>query len=214
MKKILISVGLIIAIALTVKGFTKKENKMLTETEKQNLFNDLVKFVLRMEGGLTSDKTDTASKQPLVGTYNVNGKTYINPHTNKGITYKTFLDSAANVGYKPTNDNFLNMPNSLWLDIFKKKYYSKTLNFSDNVVLNSYLSLWYWGGWDVRLMPVSEVAKVLASNKTTNEKLKDLTELRIKYFENIVKKNPTQIKYLKGWSNRAKEFYNEFNKYT
>lgn len=187
---------------------------MLTDPEKQNLFSDLVRFVLRMEGGLTGDKTDTASKNALKGTFTVNGKTVIDPHTNKGITYKTYLDSANSVGYVPTNDDFLKMPDKRWLDIFKQKYYSKTLNFSDNVVLNSYLSLWYWGGWDVRLMLVANVAKVLASNKTNDEKLKDLVELRKQYFKNIVAKNPTQIKYLKGWTNRADEFYNEFKKYT
>ena len=186
---------------------------MLIDTDKQNLFNDLVKFVLRMEGGLTSDTTDSASNFPLKGTYKVGSKTFTNPHTNKGITYKTFVDSA-NLGYKPTDENFLNMPSDIWLKIFKEKYYSKTLKFSDNIVLNSYLSLWYWGGWNTKQMSVQRVANVLASNYTNDEKLKKLTELRKEYFDNIIKTNPTYVKYEKGWKNRADEFYNEFKKYT
>lgn len=213
MKKILIILP-VIGILFLLKSFKKMDNKILTDTEKQNLFEDLVKFTLRMEGGISDDKTDTASVKPLVGVYTVNGKTYNNPHTNKGITYKTYLDSSNSLGYVPSNKEFLDMPNYRWLSIFKNKYYSKAKNFSQNEVLNSYLSLWYWGGWDVRLMPVINVANVLASNKTNNEKLKALTELRKQYFDNIVKKNPTQIKYLKGWKKRADDFYNEFNKYT
>jgi lysozyme family protein len=36
--------------------------------------------------------------------------------------------------------------------------------------------------------------------------LSEITEERIKYYRNIVKRDPTQIAFLAGWENRAREF--------
>lgn len=195
---------IMIAGILVMYYFLKKVSVSDKEVNSNDFFNDLVKFTLKMEGGLSNDKTDTASKYP--------SPTPEKYHTNKGITYKTFVDSAS-LGYTPSVDNFLKMPDPIWLKIFVEKYYNRAKNFSSNVVLNGYLSLWYWGGWDVRLMPVSEVATVLASKDSAKDKLKKLVALRIEYFNNIVKHNASQKKYLKGWTDRANEFYTTFEKY-
>jgi hypothetical protein len=178
-------------------------------TNKKKFHDDLINFVLRMEGGISDDKRDTASSFPLKGSYLVKGKTYVDPHTNKGITYRTFSDS---LGTKATPNLFLEMPSETWLDIFNTKYYSKAKGITGNELLDSYLALWFWGGWNKNLMPTSKVASAVSTG-TTKEKLRKLVDLRIEYFNNIVKNNASQSVYLKGWTNRANDFYKEFEKY-
>jgi len=208
MKNIYIAIPIVFLLLILLKKFKPKkpiQNKNLNKMDSENLFNDLVKFVLRMEGGLTADKADSASKFP--------SPTKELYHTNKGITYKTFIDSAKVLNFNPSTDNFLKMPSDIWLKIFKEKYYNKTKTFTDNEVLNSYLSLWYWGGWYLPYMPIKIVADLLAKPISNKEKLKGLTELRKIYFDKVIAANPKNKKFEKGWKNRADEFYTEFEKY-
>ena len=193
-KEIIIS-GLILLLILRRKTKKVDINKFNTE---------LINFIHKMEGGLSNDLTDTASKYP--------SPTPQKWHTNKGITWKVFIDNAKELNYAPTVSNFLTMPQSIWYSIYKNKYLNKA-NLTDNPVLNAYISLWYWGGWNKKLLPTIEVSNVLSGILPNKQKLKLLTELRIKYFNNIVKANPSQAKFLKGWTNRANEFYKQFEKY-
>lgn len=210
MNKTILIIALILIFYFTLNKFNlkiksiKKPVKMTPELEK--LFNeDLSKFVLRMEGGLTNDKTDTASKFP--------SPTPEKWHTNKGITWKTYTDSSKTLKFTPSVKEFLVMPYSRWFSIFKNNYINRS-NFSDNLVLNSYMALWLWGGWARKHMSLENVNKVLNDKKLTNrQKLFNLVELRKQYFDNIIKANPPLKKYEKGWKARANEFYDLFNKY-
>jgi len=170
-----------------------------------DFFNELTDFIKRKEGGLSNDKTDTAAKFP--------SPTPQKYHTNKGITWRTYVDSAKTLNYSPTIENFLKMPDQLWLKIYKGNYLNKT-NFTPNKVLNGYMSLWLWGGWNKNFMPISRVTKVLSDTALNDKtKLKLLTNLRIEYFNNIVKANPSQAKFLKGWTSVANKFYEQFSPY-
>lgn len=76
-------------------------------------------FIQKWEGGLSRNTTDTASKNPAPWMYKgVNGW-----HTNKGVTYKTFVSFAPKLGYAITPDNFFGMPDAIWDAIFKNGYW-------------------------------------------------------------------------------------------
>ena len=51
------------------------------------------------------------------------------------------------------------------------------------------------------------------SSRSNKDKLAALVFLRKKYFNEIVKRNPDQNRFLKGWSNAANDFYTNFNTY-
>lgn len=172
-----------------------------------DFFNNLVAYILKMEGGLSNDKNDSASSYPSPSLEEY--------HTNKGVTYKTFIDNAIKLNYLPTLDNFLTMPNDIWLKIYKELYLKKALSkkLTSNEVLNAYISLWYWGGWNTSIVSLDSVKAILNENISNKEKLKKLVNLRISYFNKLVALKPTYKIYLKGWTNRANEFYQQFNKY-
>ncbi len=82
-------------------------------------FMSAVNYIQKAEGGLSRATTDTASKYPSPFTYNgVKGW-----HTNRGITYKTFIVLSAKVGYPVTADNFIHMPDKVWFGIYKIGYW-------------------------------------------------------------------------------------------
>ncbi|MGQ0829875.1 MAG: glycosyl hydrolase 108 family protein [Bacteroidota bacterium] len=78
-----------------------------------------IPYIKKSEGGLSRAVTDTASKNPAPWPYN--GKT--GWHTNKGITYTTFVGLAPKLGYAITADNFFVMPDGIWFKIYKHGYW-------------------------------------------------------------------------------------------
>lgn len=167
--------------------------------------NDLINFTLKAEGGTSDNPNDRANLFPRPKDLKV--------HTNKGITYETFINASKVLGFIPTNELFLKMPTDLFIKIKDKLFLEKGKKYSDNLVLSNYLGLWFWGGWNKKLMSEQKVLDIINSNVNNKTKLKMLVELRKQYFNNIVKNNPSQQVFLKGWTNRADNFYNTFNKY-
>ena len=102
-----ITVGVIIGGQYLINKFT---NAML--------LSKLVPFMKKWEGGLSRATTDTASSNPAPWTY----KGQSGWHTNKGITYATFISNASRLGYAPTAENFFLMPDALWLKILTGAY--------------------------------------------------------------------------------------------
>jgi lysozyme family protein len=188
------------AIILVIIFLSKKKLQNMNLTEDQVL-SKLIPYMLKAEGGLSNDPKDSASKfpSPTVQKY----------HTNKGITYKTFINLASKLGYDPTIQNFLSMPNNIFLKIYKNGYYNNS-NLTTNPLLKAYISLWLWGGWNKTIITPIQIKNILNANLTDLEKLKKLVDLRIIYFNAITKANPDYKKFLKGWTNRANEFYNLF----
>lgn len=78
-------------------------------------YKNNISQTLYYEGGLSKDKNDPASKNPVP-----DGTGY---HTNKGVTWATFTSMAAKLGYTATPKLFYEMPNDLWLKIFKIGYW-------------------------------------------------------------------------------------------
>lgn len=183
------------------------KNNMETENVKPltDFDSNVVKFVLQKEGGLSNNLNDSASNYP--------SPTPEKYHTNKGITYKNFVEFADKLGYKASLNNFLTMPLDIWLKIFNLKYLKPLKNISDNKVLNTYLGLWLWGGWSKKHVTMEEVKNILNSNSSNRQKLADLVELRKIYFKKVVAAIPKNKVFLTAWQKRADDFYNHFKNY-
>lgn len=75
----------------------------------------IVANIRKEEGGLSRAQSDSARYNPVP-----DGSGY---HTNKGIQWKTFKDSASIIGYDPTPKLFYDMPDHIWNAIFKRVYW-------------------------------------------------------------------------------------------
>lgn len=82
-------------------------------------YENAIPYIKKSEGGLSRALTDSASKNPSPYVYN--GLT--GWHTNKGVTYATFKSMSPVVGYQNNSTNFLTMPDSIWLGIYKEGYW-------------------------------------------------------------------------------------------
>jgi lysozyme family protein len=74
--------------------------------------------MLKWEGGYSSDPKDEArstATSKLLNGYPI--------HTNKGITYATWLNSASTLGHPKTEQAFLNMTSAQWGKIMKKFFW-------------------------------------------------------------------------------------------
>jgi len=107
-------------------------------------FNEITKFTKVKEGGLSRATTDNASSYPSPYTYQgVKGW-----HTNKGVTYRTFKDSASKYGYVDNAENFINMPDDIWMKIAKGNYWDVfDLDNSKSQGVANIMFSWIWGGW-------------------------------------------------------------------
>lgn len=107
-------------------------------------FQNIKGLTLKKEGGLSNAKTDTASRNPSPYVYQ--GKT--GWHTNKGVTYTTFVEASKRFGFANNEQNFIYMPDAIWDKIAKGMYwdYLKLDNLkSDGVAFQ--LFSWLWGAW-------------------------------------------------------------------
>lgn len=174
-------------------------------------YKKIVPFFYKWEGGTSNDKNDSASKYDC----GVNGI-----HTNKGVTYTAW------VGVFGTNkvDRFLEMNNEDWGVIFKRGYWDKVKG--DKIELQSIaecLVSWAWGSGS--RTAVKQMQKVLGvsvdgviGNQTLNainssdekELFDKCVKARAQFFESIARKNPKNLKFLKGWMNRLKDFEKTF----
>lgn len=83
-------------------------------------YSSAIPYIKKSEGGLSRAVTDTASSNPSPYTYQ--GKS--GWHTNRGITWTTFKSLAPSAGYTVSESNFLNMPDDIWLKIYKTGYWN------------------------------------------------------------------------------------------
>lgn len=191
-----------------------------------------VDFIKKWEGGLSNDPRDIGpASHPAPCVYN--GQT--GWHTNRGITYSTFESNARKLGYAATCENFIRMPDSIWLKIYKVSFWDKFLldSYRSQSIADIIVSL-AWGsgiGGAYR-----QTAKFLNANYGTNfpitassysidnaKKMRDVFkyitrtaagEKRVqeKFIEHyrqfyISLNNPT---YIKGWLRRV----NDLNDFT
>jgi lysozyme family protein len=109
--------------------------------DHKNIISDILFF----EGGLSKDKRDTASKDPVPdGSGN---------HTNKGITYKTFVSLGKQLNYDPTIKLFYEMPKDIWLKIYKLGFwdYIKAGSLNSQAIANLYVQMAWGSGRDTAI---------------------------------------------------------------
>jgi len=111
----------------------------------------IIPFTYKWEGGLSNAKTDSASANPSPYIYKGVGGW----HTNKGVTYPVFKAGASKYGYADTSDNFLTMPEDIWLKIAKGGFWDKlNLDTLKSQAVANVLFSWQWGsgyGWITRV---------------------------------------------------------------
>lgn len=162
-------------------------------------------IVAKWEGGFVDDPLDKGGA------------------TNMGITINTWRL----VGYDKDNDGDIDRQDIKLLDKndFKavlKKYWNKWQ--ADSITNQSIANIlvdWYWGSgkWGIvipqRLLGLKQdgivgPATLGALNKSIDQDAEALFEkiyeARVKFLNDIVKNNPSQKRFIKGWLNRLNDF--------
>ena len=158
----------------------------------------LIPFILRWEGGYVNDKYDKGGA------------------TNKGITISTFRHF---YGSKMTIDDLKNITDEQWEKIFLVGYWRPFR--ADDIKCQSIANIcvdWAWASGTVTA--IKQVQKVLgvpvdgivgditidAINKSDAEELfNQLKKARIDFVNTIVRNNPSQARFSRGWVNRIND---------
>jgi len=162
----------------------------------------LAPIVAKWEGGYVNDALDKGGA------------------TNMGITMETWK----HVGYDKNNDKIINEKDIKLLNKndFKavlKKYWDKWK--ADEIINQSVADIlvdWYWGSgkWGIiipqRILGVVQDgvvgSKTICAINAQDQKLfhAKIFEARVKFLNDIVKSNPSQKRFIKGWLNRLNDF--------
>lgn len=152
-------------------------------------------FILRWEGGFVDDPLDMGGA------------------TNKGITIGTFRNF---YGKDATVEQLKNITDEQWLHIFKCGFWDKwKADDINNQSIANIVVDWAWGSGTVTsIKQVQKILGVTADGIVGNDTLTAINTAdqrtlfdkihskRIEFVENIVKRNPSQARFLKGWKNR------------
>ena len=167
--------------------------------------NKLVSILLKWEGGFVNDPVDKGGA------------------TNMGVT----IDTWKRVGYDVDGDGDIDIDDLIQLnkeqvviDVLKPHYWNKWQ--ADNINNQSIANLvvdWTWGSgvWGIkhpqRVLGVKVDGIVGPKTLAAVNDYPDQKELfeklwlrRKKHFEDIVEKDPTQKRFIKGWLNRLNDF--------
>ena len=162
----------------------------------------LAPIIAKWEGGFVNDATDKGGA------------------TNMGVTIATWKQ----VGYDKNHDGHIDVTDIKMLDKddfkFVLKRYWNTWK-ADEIVNQSIANIlvdWVWGSgkWGIiipqRLLGLNDDG--IAGNNTlihlnsTNQKqlFDNIFNARVKFLNDIVARNPSQNKFIKGWLNRLNDF--------
>lgn len=164
-------------------------------------YNKLIPFILKWEGGFANDKYDKGGP------------------TMKGVTLQTYKNYCRKKGLpEPTIEDLKKISMNTWKDIFKTMYWDRWQ--ADRILSQSIANIlvdWVWasGIWGIkipqRIVNVKDDGivgeKTLeAINKQNPKELFDkIKQARIEFIDNIVKANPLQQRFYKGWLNRIND---------
>lgn len=191
-------------------------------------YKNIIPFIKRAEGGLSSATTDTASRNPSPCGNGKNGKPY---HTNKGIQWITFKGLASKGGYSATCSNFLNMPDSVWNKVYKTGFWDaiKGDQIKNQAIANTFVEMTWGSGlgcsnfpkcksgtipflnqffkryYNVNLSSVNEFVDYvnkLDEQGKSSELFEKLNQFRANKYKAL-----NQPKNLQGWLNRLSGFY-------
>lgn len=166
-------------------------------------YKNIVSDILFFEGGLSKDKNDTASKNPVPdGTGN---------HTNKGVTWATFVNLGKQLGYNPTIKLFYEMPKNIWLEIYKRGFwdYIKAGSLNSQAIANLYVQMAWGSGRDTAINQMfdwlNRYKKGFVSSKTKDNIIKALNSIsqsseEMKLFLFLWEQRMLFLQSLKNWS--------------
>lgn len=166
----------------------------------------LAPIISRWEGGYQCYKEDGGnynSKKELVG-------------TNMGITAQTFESV---FGKCPTVEDMKAITVKEFSMVLKKYYWDrwKADNISNQSIANILVD-WVWasGVWGIkipqRVLLVKDDGAVgkktleAVNSASQKELFDDLKQARLDFVDEIIKNNPSQVKFEKGWKNRINSF--------
>lgn len=152
-------------------------------------FRKLIGHTLKWEGGLSADPRDTGALR-----YGHSGK-YVDPkfpaypvHTNKGVIWATYTEYKKKKKQTPSADEFIAMPQAVWLDIYKTLFWDSVWGDQINSqAIAEILMEAKWGGGNVGLKRVvNRLQKVVGApidgtmGKTTVDALNKYTKSKAK----------------------------------
>lgn len=155
-------------------------------------------FILRWEGGFVDDPLDRGGA------------------TNKGITIGTFRQF---YGKDATVEQLKNITDEQWLRIFKAGYWDKWK--ADEIVNQSIANIvvdWAWASGPVTSIKQVQAIlgvdsdgivgpRTLAAINSADQRIlfDDIHDARLRFVDNIVLRDPTQARFIKGWKNRIND---------
>lgn len=156
----------------------------------------IVPFILKWEGGYCDIKGDRGGA------------------TNKGVTLRVFQSV---YGQSKTKDDLKRITDAQWSYIFKKLYWDKCKcsDIKDQSVANMLVDYAWMSGVSRAIKDIQSItgatADGIAGSKTIaainavkpDILFEKLRSKRLLFYNNIVKSNPSQYKFLKGWTNRV-----------
>lgn len=161
-------------------------------------YRKLVPFILAREGGYVNDPKDRGGA------------------TNKGVTLATFR---AVYGQSKTVDDLKNITDGQWEHIFKSLYWDKCRadDIKDQSVADMLVDYAYHSGTARAVKQLQKLVGTatdgIAGSKTVaaangyargqRALFATLKQRRLAHLEGIVRANPSQAKFLKGWKNRV-----------
>ena len=158
----------------------------------------LIPFILRWEGGFVNDPDDAGGA------------------TNKGITIATFRQF---YGAAATVSQLKKITDEQWFHIFKVGYWDRWR--ADEIESQSVANIvvdWVWASGVYGITQVQKILgvtpdgivgpKTLAAlnGRPADPLFHQIRAARIAFVENIVRRKPSQKKFLNGWKNRILSF--------
>lgn len=191
-------------------------------------YKNLVPFIRRVEGGLSSDPKDSASRNSSPCGLR-NG---LPIHTNKGVTWASFQGLATRGGYTANCENFMKMPDEIWLKIYKAGYWDaiKGDQIINQAIANVFVEMTWGSGLGCNNFTKCTVGTIPFMNKFFKENYnKNITTIDgfVSFVNELDKKGqtpelfeklhdfraerytkmPSASAHLKGWLNRLNSFY-------
>lgn len=186
-------------------------------------FSEIVKFTKEKEGGLSRSQSDNARFNP--SPYSIkdpkDGVVKTGWHTNKGITYQTFKDSASKYGYVNNAENFATMPDDIWMKIAKGNYWDAfDLDNAKSQGIANIMFSWIWGGWSASMLKnyfksrgvdwstknkkqVASIFNQLVDKYGEKQIIDDMIEVKKQWLLSL-----NQPKNEKGWLKRLEDLKN------
>ncbi len=173
-------------------------------------YTQITSWIKKWEGGLSKAKSDTASAFPVP-----DGSGY---HTNKGVTWKTFVSLAPKLGYTATPKLFYDMPDEVWSKIFKSSYWDivRGDEIKSQAIADTLVDFAWGAGPGRAVTQLQRYLKVRASGHMDDGTLRVLNQADetsvhdgfSAYKQNWYLSLPNQQANYAGWKRRLTDLYN------